>query len=557
MKSRVSTGRPALRGANPSVRRLRELATEYYEETFKQFPEQGSASGRHEFDAALGHVNPGAWQRHERRVARTLAEVENLPRGDFGGEGFLERRAFLAQLRGQHLQWTRLRRHENDPQIHLHEAADSIYTLIVRHADDLTPVAAAVLSRLKQIPRYYEEAAECVRYPDPLWQELTSKASAGVGALFNSLPEPLAKATGKPIAALQRLADAAAQAAERYARHVAGLTPAKTGSFALGEDLFAARMHEQLGLDWSPAEALAVGHAQVARLRGELAREARKLGSRKGADALIAQARAEWVPAGGDLIGAYRQGTAEMRERFREAGWLTLPKSEKLIIRQVPAFMADLIPTAAYSAPGALDPDQTGIFWVNDLRSRVGPVARRRAETAQHFGLELTCAHEAYPGHHVQFVLQNRLPSLPRKLASHAIFYEGWTLWCEEMVSDLCGGGNPFLKLLRLHDELWRACRIIIDVGLQTGRLDYAGAVKLLMREVGFTRGRAEAEINWYSSSPTIPMSYLIGKLELKRLKTRMVDEGGLPLRAFNDWVLSFGAVPWRWIEESGIKPRG
>ena len=31
------------------------------------------------------------------------------------------------------------------------------------------------------------------------------------------------------------------------------------------------------------------------------------------------------------------------------------------------------------------------------------------------------------------------------------------------------------------------------------------------------------------------------------------VDEGGMTLRKFNDWVLSFGAIPWRWIEESGL----
>jgi hypothetical protein len=37
------------------------------------------------------------------------------------------------------------------------------------------------------------------------------------------------------------------------------------------------------------------------------------------------------------------------------------------------------------------------------------------------------------------------------------------------------------------------------------------------------------------------------------RLKRLRVDRGGWSLKRFNDWVLSFGAVPWSWIEASGI----
>jgi uncharacterized protein (DUF885 family) len=52
---------------------------------------------------------------------------------------------------------------------------------------------------------------------------------------------------------------------------------------------------------------------------------------------------------------------------------------------------------------------------------------------------------------------------------------------------------------------------------------------------------------------PTVPMSYLIGKMELLRLKRRRVDEGKMTLKAFNDWALSFGTIPWRWMEQSGL----
>jgi uncharacterized protein (DUF885 family) len=172
---------------------------------------------------------------------------------------------------------------------------------------------------------------------------------------------------------------------------------------------------------------------------------------------------------------------------------------------------------------------------------------------AQHFGVELTAAHEGYPGHHLQFIMQNRHPALSRKMAHHAIYYEGWTLWCEQMLADLEPADAPYTRLQQLSDALWRAWRIVLDVGLQTGALTVEGGVRLLVREMGFTRARAQGEIDWYTAQPSVPMSYLLGKCELLRLKRQRVDGGAMSLCEFNDWVLSFGAIPWRWIEESGL----
>ena len=102
--------------------------------------------------------------------------------------------------------------------------------------------------------------------------------------------------------------------------------------------------------------------------------------------------------------------------------------------------------------PGAFDKDQTGIFWVNDLSLEQPTPEKRAAEVRQHFGLGLTCAHEAYPGHHLQFVIQNRHPSKLRRLCHHAIFYEGWTLWCEKQSVELGIVDYPEARVTQIHD---------------------------------------------------------------------------------------------------------
>jgi uncharacterized protein (DUF885 family) len=269
---------------------------------------------------------------------------------------------------------------------------------------------------------------------------------------------------------------------------------------------------------------------------------------------ILEAAAARWRP-GGSLMDEYQRVTAETKAQFQRAEFVTFPANEKCRVMPVPPYLRHQFPTAAYLQPGAFDKDQTGIFWVNDLSAEQPTPEKRAAEIRQHFGLALTCAHEAYPGHHLQFVIQNRHPSKLRRLCHHAIFYEGWTLWCEKQSVELGIIDYPEARLTQLHDALWRAHRIVIDCGLHSGKLSYAAAAKRLQDGVGFTAARARGDVNWYTSSPTVPMSYLLGRLEVERLHAQLVGREGWTLRKFNDWMLSFGALPWSWIWQARLHP--
>jgi uncharacterized protein (DUF885 family) len=538
---------------NKTVRAFNGLAKDYYDETFERFPIAGGAAGIRRFNSELGRATPEVRREQIELNRRTLAALQAMPLHDFEGDAWLDRLTLRAQLIHDQILDEESHRWQRDPKIYIEQAADSVYSLLVRHADNLKPVAPAILSRLRKIPRYLDESVECLRLPVPLWSRLAQDATPGIAALFRSLPEPLSKVTNHTEAELKRIVEPAAKAALRYAARVGRLKHGPDKSFSLGREPFERLIRERLGLNINSDEATAAGHALADKLTARLREEAKKFHPRKSASEILADAQSQWMPDGKTLIHAYEKHTRAARQKFIHAGAMTFPKGDRLVVKLVPDFMMDLIPTAAYSAPGPLDPDQTGIFWVNDLsRRQKNPEAKRR-EIQQHFGLELTSAHEAYPGHHLQFIVQNRHAGLVRKFASHSIYYEGWTLWCEQMCVDLKISENPYLRLLQLNDELWRANRIIIDCGLHTGELSYAAGAKRLQENVGFTAARSKAEINWYSASPTIPMSYLLGKMELLRLKRRKMEGEGWPLRQFNDWVLSFGSIPWSWIEASGL----
>src|SRR3954471_8371023 len=82
---------------------LRHLADAYYEAKFQRFPIMASELGRHEFDAELGTPDESTFRTDARAVKALLAAVEDLPEHEFAGDGWLDRRCLLAQLRTERM----------------------------------------------------------------------------------------------------------------------------------------------------------------------------------------------------------------------------------------------------------------------------------------------------------------------------------------------------------------------------------------------------------------------------------------------------------------------
>ena len=524
-------------------------ASIWLEETCEMFPEHASTLGFRKYDPLLGKNTSAVRARHIQLLEKTLARIEALPEALFTGDAWLDRRGLLAHLRIELLFERDLEHWRTNPQNHTGAAINSIFELLVRAGENPAQVLPAVESRLARLPDFLRAGASCVERPDPLWVKLAEQSCEGAVEFLKGLETELAKFSKNP-RRLSSLLQTATRAFTEFAAAISRKKTAPAGSFAIGRERFEFLIRERLGLDLSLSEARAVGQYQIAR-HEFLLREAAKRHGRSTAREQIERAAEQWNP-GKPLLEVYREATTRIRADLQKAGLVTLPEGDTLKVLPVPPFLKYQFPTAAYSAPEPFSTDRTGIFWVNDLSLDQKTPARRAAEIRQHHGLELTSVHEGYPGHHLQFVVQFNHPSRWRRLFAHAIFYEGWTMWCEKMAVEHRLVDLPGAELIQLHDALWRANRIVIDCGLQEGTLTPSGAAGILRRGVGFTAARAKADVNWYTSSPAVPMSYLLGRLEVEKLHARLVTGRGWSLKKFNDWMLSHGALPYSWIVRAG-----
>jgi uncharacterized protein (DUF885 family) len=532
-----------------TARQFEGLLSRYFETLLQDHPTFCTiCAGLRDGEGKLGRLTVDFHQKREREGQSTLRALEGLSPRELTNEQHLDRLALRNLLLKESEDYAR-GRHALEP-----NAPDHLLNILLhelqRGDDEPRRAARNLRSLLKQAPDFLDEAAAVVRTPERVWLRVMEQTVAGGMELLEGVGKFL-QASG-PQPGDTALVRATLKAMQRYRERVKQRPLAPAGAFAIGAAALQRRVRDELGLDYTLGQVEALALGEVERVGRLLKAACARFGRNRTADQIIASARSGWRP-GKPLLELYQRETQRIAEGFRRARAVSFPVGDVLQVKPVPEFLRAVIPTAAYQQPPAFVKPQRGVFWVNDLSVTKQAQAEKLAEQQQHFGLSLTCAHESYPGHHLQFVTANRHPRRWRRLFAHAVFYEGWTLWCEQMLVDLRIERSPWLPVQQLHDALWRCHRILVDLRLQTGRYSHEQAVRHLQREVGFTRARAEADANWYTAQPAVPMSYWLGRLENERLRQRLMAGRGWSLRKFNDWLLSFGTLPQGWIEKYGL----
>ena len=155
-------------------------------------------------------------------------------------------------------------------------------------------------------------------------------------------------------------------------------------------------------------------------------------------------------------------------------------------------------------------------------------------------------AHEAYPGHHLQLVTAQSLSSEVRRHIWTPVMVEGWALYCEEIMGEGEYYGDIEARLFQLVNLLWRAVRVVLDVGLHTRGMTPAEAVDYMVDHLPIERPSAEAEVRRYCAWPTYQLCYAVGRREILRLRNAYVEREGSGYRArsFHDELMRYGGLP-------------
>jgi len=413
----------------------------------------------------------------------------------------------------------------------------AIYQLTVRDVEDKK---TAFRERLKAIPAHLRGARSWLDMkPEKIpliWLESAIAEAEGGSVFFHELKHHPEINTFRVSEELEQ----AAHALDDFVHYLKDdLAKNAKGDFACGRRYFDLILQERHFLNIDADELYNFGDKLFNETEQELKKITQELQGNDDVDALMKRIQQQ-RPKKENVLDEYRNQMQAARKFVEENDIVSLPGKESLKVIETPLFLQHQIPFAAYYEPSPKDVEQQGYYYVTP--------AKTEDDLGEHntVSLKHTCVHEAWPGHHLQFVKANSKPTsstLPRLLNTSATLYEGWALYCEQLMHELGFIEEPESRFVLLKDRLWRALRIMIDVGIHTRGLSLDEAASLMQEKLGFSKSQAMGDLTWYTHAPGVPMGYATGWSLINKLKEQQEKDEHFNLKTFHDTLLSSGSI--------------
>lgn len=447
--------------------------------------------------------------------------------------------------------------------------SEGIFQLFVNDERSAQERLSDILSRLKQAPEYLRAELRVLTTPVSRWRDIEVEQAKEVPELFDSI-ERWAAETG--FTELEELREQITRVNAALAGYVDALkVMSVTDRFAIGMD----KVEELLAIkqiDRSPEQlrAMAAGYMEqtlntIETLRARLVSKY-QLDPDTDADALqdFLNRRFAVELEEGELstvLNVYEREREKILEFIRERDLFPVPADQDMHIMMTPGFLQPVIPAGAMWPPLALRE--------GTRRSMVHLTLKEdELDEHTHLGIGMMMVHEGIPGHHLQFASASLQDSLVRRIFDASEHAEGWTTMLEDYMLDVGYVDADLVDEVRFitkRDISRLVARVGIDLYFMTGDSHYlnvgldldfgsddpfVNAATLLKAATGFTDGRVQSELNWYSTEQGYPLSYLTGNRMVWELKqdiaganTRKLAELELD-REFHRIYLETGCMP-------------
>jgi uncharacterized protein (DUF885 family) len=507
-------------------------------------PSHATYLGIHAHDARLADLSRAAKEADIAAEASFISRLEAMDPAALSAEASFERDLALHGARLRYFDDTVARSWQRRPAAS-REIGDALFLLLARDFAPLEERLESMTQRLEGVPEALRQVRD--RLGDDavrLWDELEIRAARELPTLVHEIVTSAGTCWPAGSAQLVRLEAAAHATRDAILDYTAWLDSTLAdarGDFALGSDALDELLSlRALGL--ATDEILAVGWQQLAELHEIRAEAGRSIDARLSEQEALDLVKSDGPKDFESALAGYRDAMWRARGFIADHDLATLPLDDHIEVLTTPLHMRSLIPLAAYFEPAAFDRPLRGVYIVTPSVDG-DPRAMREHNWAS---IVNTSVHEAYPGHHQQFSAALASPTVARLLTEAPEFHEGWGMYCEQMMLEAGFEDSPARRVIVATDAIWRACRIVLDIGLHRGQMGVEEAVDLLVEHTGFERPVARAEVHRYTQTPGYNLSYLLGKVLLLRLRASQQARLGVAftLKDFHDALLYSGNLP-------------
>lgn len=444
-----------------------------------------------------------------------------------------------------------------------------IFQLFVNDERDAEPRLDNILSRLQQAPQYLAVEAQVITQPVARWRDIELEQGEGIADMLATIVNWARQEHYPRLSDLEAAVTDCNSALNAYLADLASRDVIT--NFALGEDkvreLLAIRQIKQ-----SPAELASMARefmrdtkVLLAELKTRLCDKYQLASTTTEVELheFLNQRFAAKVTEGqlSSVLDHYTDQAAAIGQFISDRDLFAVPDQQNMRIMQTPGFLEPVIPAGAMWPPLALR---------EGIKTSLVYLTLKEDQLAEHtsLGIPVMMIHEGIPGHHLQLATAAQHPAFIRRIFNATEHAEGWTTMLEDYMLDVGYISDDLVDEVRFiakRDISRLVARVGIDLYFMTDNKDYLdmglgqsvdsqdvfeNAALLLKEATGFTDGRVQAELNWYSTEQGYPLSYLTGnrlvwqlKEDVQRANTKKLDDTALD-RAFHDVYLNSGCMP-------------
>ena len=533
-------------------------------------PDASMALGDVQYLGELGDPSLAAMEAETKRSKELLAQLGSYQTTDFNESLDLQ---LMARYLKQSIFFNELQQSGQPQRCRKPSGIDGIsagiFQLFVNDDRLAEQRIDSILSRLSQAPDYLKQELNVITQPVKRWLDIELEQGEGLADLFATIYH---WAKEESYSKLPELDQAIQICNEAVSGYLSDLKSRDTiTEFSIGEDkvnaLLALReinkSPEQLvnmardfmGETQTLLADLSVRLCEKYQLPSDTSQEQLHDFLNKQFSAILKNGKLE------SILDIYNEQISSINQFIESNQLFEIPQSQTIKILKTPSFLEPVIPAGAMWPPLALrEGKKTSLVYLT-LKSD---------QLAEHteLGIPVMMIHEGIPGHHLQFATAALHPSFIRRIFSANEHAEGWTTMLEDYMLDVGYVKDELIDEVRFiaKREMSRlVARVGIDLYFMTANKRYldvgldlnfdsddvfVNAAKLLKTATGFTDGRVQAELNWYSTEQSYPLSYLTGNRMVWELKKEIQTKNVKSLsdveldKAFHRVYLQSGCMP-------------
>ncbi len=317
-------------------------------------------------------------------------------------------------------------------------------------------------------------------------------------------------------------------------------TTIAAGALPNGKAYYAYQVRTYTTTDLTPGRIHQIGLRQVAQIHAAMERVVTQTGFKGSYREFLHLLRTDprfYYTDPQDLLEAYRAAAKRVDPLLVRYFPVRLLPRVTYGVRPIPAALApDTYP--AYSVPPAGDGSVAGYVEVNLYKP----------ESRPKYDIQVLTCHEGRPGHQLQIAIAMELKGLPefRRFDYYSSYGEGWGLYTETLCKEMGLYDDPYSEFGYLDFQMWRAVRLVVDTGIHSEGWSRERAVKYFDDNTALSLQNIDTEVDRYIAWPGQALSYMIGEIEIQKLRQQAERELGpnFKIKEFHAAVLEHGALP-------------